>query len=137
MCRRNESALTSFRQDVASGDLPDVAMLIPNSCHDAHNCSLSVADAWLKHQMRAIENGPDWASGRLAVVITTDEDDGHHRNRILTVVVHPSLHGTVATTRLSHYSLSRALAELAGVRPLAEARRAHSLLAAFGLRPPG
>jgi hypothetical protein len=35
---------------------------------------------------------------------------------------------------LTHYSLSRAYAEAAGVRPLAHAAHSRSLLQAFGLR---
>jgi phospholipase C len=36
-----------LRQDITSGRLPRVGMVIPNLCNDAHDCSLRTADAWL------------------------------------------------------------------------------------------
>jgi acid phosphatase len=78
-------------------------------------------------------NGPDWASGGLAIVITADEDDGAHGNRVLTVVAHPALSHVVVDARLTHYALSRSYAEVAGVRPLRNAVDARSLLQRFGL----
>ena len=65
------------------------------------------ANAWLRSQVGAVLDGSDFTSGRLAVVITADEDDRHHGNRVLTVVAHPDLHHRVVTRRLTHYALSR------------------------------
>ncbi|MDM7856287.1 alkaline phosphatase family protein [Cellulomonas alba] len=134
-CRRYDVPLTALRADVAAGRLPAVGMVVPNLCDDAHDCSLARADAFMRRYVGAVLAGPDWHSGRLAVVITADEDDRHHGNRVLTVVAQPSLHGVVVRTRLNHYALSRSLAEVAGVPPLRHAATARSLLRAFGLTP--
>ena len=109
-------------------------MLVPDVCHDAHDCPLAQADAWISDQLGMVLEGPDFRAGRLAVVITADEDDGSDNNRILTVVAHPGLEHAVVHERLSHYSMSRAYAEVAGVQPLRRAADATSLLQAFGLR---
>jgi acid phosphatase len=53
---------------------------------------------------------------------------------VLTVVVHPSQHGDVVTTPLSHLSLSRLYTEVLGVAPLRAAATAPSMAAAFHLR---
>lgn len=132
-CRRDDVPLTAFAPDVRAGRLPTVGMVIPDLCHDAHDCALARADAFLRRYVGMVLAGPDWRSGRLAVVITADEDDSHHGNRILTVVAQPSLHGVVVHQRLDHYSLTRALAEVAGTAPLRHAATARSLLAAFRL----
>lgn len=139
LCAADDLPVARLAEDVADGDLPTVGMLIPDLCHDAHDCRLSTADAWLKRQLRPVLAGPDFTGGDLALVITADEDDDHHGNRVLTVVAHPSLEGSdrVVRTRLNHYGLSRSLAEVAGVRPLRQARTARSVLAAFGLTPRG
>jgi acid phosphatase len=79
--------------------------------------------------------GPDWRSGHLAIVITADEDDRDHGNRILTVVAHPALHHVVVSAPLTHYALSRAYADVAGFAPLHHARTAPDLLRRFGLTP--
>lgn len=132
-CRAHDVRLRQLRGDVEAGALPRVGMVVPDTCHDAHDCSLATADRWLHRKVGMVLGGPDFAAGDLAVVITADEDDYDHGNRVLTVVAHPSLDHTVVKQRLSHYSLSRAYAEAGGFRPLAKARHARSLLAAFGL----
>jgi acid phosphatase len=134
-CAQFDLPLTALPADLAAGALPNVGMVIPNTCHDAHDCSLGEADAWLQQQIGAVMAGPDWAAGRLAVVVTADEDDHDQDNLVLTVVAHPSLHGLVVHDPLTHLSLSRALSELAGGQPLADAATAPSLWDAFGLRP--
>ena len=133
-CKRYDVPLDSLPADVAAGRLPDVGMVVPDLCDDAHDCPLSTADSWLKTEVRLLMSGPDWRSGRLAVVVTADEDDYTQDNLVLTVVAHPSLHGVTVTQPLDHYSLARAWSEVAGARPLGEAASAPSLLAAFGLR---
>ncbi len=137
LCRRDDVPLRRFNRDVDNGRLPAVGMVIPDLCNDAHDCDLGRADAWLRKRIRRVFDGPDWAAGRLAVVITADEDDGAHGNRILTVVAHPGVRHRVVRTRLNHYSLSRSYAEVAGVRPLRHAADARPLLQRFGLTPAG
>jgi hypothetical protein len=124
-----------FRSDVRSGALPTVGWLIPNLCNDAHQpeCPLARADSWLRSVLPAIVAGPDWRSGRLAVVVTADEDEGTADNNILTVVMHPSLHGRVVDTALNTYSLTRFQEQVAGVPYLGKARTAADFGSAFGL----
>jgi phospholipase C len=134
LCTANDVPLDQLAADVGSGDLPAVGMLVPDVCHDAHDCPLAQADTWISNQVGMVMDGPDFASGRLALVITADEDDHSDNNRVLTVVAHPGLEHAVVHEHLDHYSLSRAYAEVAGVRPLRQAAQATSLLQAFGLK---
>lgn len=133
LCRRHDVPLRRLATDVDAGHLPAVGMVIPDLCNDAHDCSLGQADQWLGTYVQQAMSGPDWADGHLAIVITADEDDDHHGNQVLTVVVHPSLRHRVVSTALTHYSLSRALAEVGGFAPLGQATTAADLLQAFGL----
>jgi acid phosphatase len=118
---------------IAAQALPNVGLVVPNECHDAHDCDLAVADAWFRGWMEKIMAGPDWRSGRLAVVLTADEDDMSRDNLVLTVVAHPSLRGKVVSERLDHYALTRLLEDVAGAPYLGNARTATSLGDAFGL----
>jgi acid phosphatase len=120
--------------DVRAGTLPNVGMLIPNICNDAHNCTLATADDWLKSWLPTIMSGPDFTTGRLAIVVTADEDDRKSGNTVLTTVVSRSLDGAhkVVSTPLTHYSLSAWLSRLAGGTPLREGASAPDLKAAFG-----
>ena len=137
-CRANDvpSGTTTsgaLHNDIVAGRLPTVGMLVPDVCHDGHDCSPGTADAWLKRWVPAIMAGPDYRAGRLAIVITFDEDDNRSGNRVYTAVVHPSLHAKTVTTTLNHYSLSASLSRIAGQKPLRKAATATPFLTAFGL----
>lgn len=132
-CLANDVPLGALGGDVAAGRLPDVGMVIPDLCNDAHDCDLGVADRWLRTQVETVMAGPDWRAGRLAIVVTADEDDHRQDNLVLTVVAHPSLHRAVVTTPLTHYSLARLYSEVVGAPPLGEAATAPSIATAFGL----
>ena len=100
-CMRYDQPVAALDAAIRTGRLPNAGMVVPNQCHNAHDCDLSQADAWFAGYMRKIFAGPDWRSGHLAVVLTADEDDHSQDNKILTVVVHPSQHAHVVrdTTR--------------------------------------
>jgi phosphatidylinositol-3-phosphatase len=122
--------------DIAQNALPNVGMVIPNLCNDAHNdgCSLAGADDWLKGWLPQILSSSDFTSGRLVVVITADEDDHSMGNKILTVVLSANgPHGRVVTSPLTHYSLSGLYSHVIGAPPLANAASAPSMSRAFGL----
>ncbi len=133
-CARFDVPVDQLSADAAKGQLPDAGMVIPDLCNDAHDCELSAADQWLRTHIDAAMAGPDWHSGRLAIVVTADEDDHQQDNLVLTVVAHPSLHGVVVTTPLTHYSLARLYSEILGAGPLGEAASAPSMATAFGLQ---
>jgi acid phosphatase len=108
-------------------------MVVPDICHDAHNCSLAIADAWLQQEVGLAMSGPDFRAGRLAIVVTADEDDGSQDNTVLTVVVHPSLRHRVVASPLTQLSLSRLYTEVLGTAPLRDAAAAPSMATAFHL----
>jgi phosphatidylinositol-3-phosphatase len=132
-CRRHDVPMRAFGGDVDRGRLPNAGMVVPNLCHDAHDCSLAGADTWLHRRLRRVRQGPDWQSGHLAVVITADEDDGSQGNKVLTVVMHPSQHSRVVRRRLTHYSLTRLYEDVLGARHLGRASGAPSMSGAFRL----
>ena len=136
-CEKYDVPITELGKDVTSGRLPNAGMVVPDLCNDAHNCDLSVADTWLRNEIGMVMAGPDWRSGNLAIVVTADEDDHHQDNLVLTAVAHPSMHGAVVTTPLTHYSLARLYSEVLGAEPLGEARSAASMATAFGLELSG
>jgi acid phosphatase len=133
LCRRYDVPLTELHRDVIAAQLPNLGMVVPNRCNDAHDCALAQADSWLEDQVGEVLDGPDWRSGRLAVVVTADEDDHSQGNKVLTVVIHPSQRHHVVTTPLTHYSLARLYEDVAGLPHLANAASAASMTSAFGL----
>lgn len=122
-----------LREDIDTGRLPTVGMLIPDICNDGHDCPLSVADSWLKGWLDQLMAGPDYRAGRLAIVVTFDEDDRSAGNTVLTVVISPYTSAVTSSLAYSHYSLTRYFAELTGTPPLRAAATTRSLRAAFGI----
>jgi len=133
ICQRYDVPVDRLSEAITQGALPNVGMVIPNVCNDAHNCPLGTADAWFESWMTKIFDGPDWRSGHLAVVLTADEDDKSSDNTVLTVVIHPSQRANVVTSPLTHYSLTRLFEEVAGTPFLFGAASAPSMAKAFGL----
>ena len=123
----------ALADDVAGGTLPEVGLVVPDLCNDAHDCPLSTADRWVNGWMTAVLKGPDWLAGRLAVVVTFDEAERSSANTVLTVVAAPTLHGDVVGASLSHLSWTRWMSDLAGSPAPGDALDAPSLGAAFGL----
>jgi acid phosphatase len=63
--------------------LPTVSFVIPNLCHDMHDCSVAVGDAWLRAHLGGYA---DWAMSHDSLLILTwDEDDGSQANHIVTI----------------------------------------------------
>lgn len=132
-CLAHDRNLNPFPADAAGNGLPNVGFLIPNLAHDAHDASLSVADSWLKRQLTPVLRSTDFMSGRLVVIVTADEDDKHSGNVVLTSVLTPSISHKVVHTPLTHYSLTRFIAQVLGVKPLQNGATAPDMKAAFGL----
>ncbi len=133
-CRQTNRSDATFRADAAANALPTVGFLIPDRCADAHDCSLTVADSYLKTMLEPVLESTDFSSGRLAVVITADEDDRRGPNYVLTTVLHSDLHAKVTRAKLSHYSVSRLLSHVSGSAPLRSAADAGDLADAFGFQ---
>jgi len=132
-CRRHDVPATRLAHDAAAGTLPDVGFVIPDVMHDAHDGTLAQADRWISRRITTLTAGPDWTSGRLAIVVTADEDDTHHGNKVLTVVATHGQRPRVVRRPLDHYSLSGFLSEVIGAKPLRHAKTAPSLAKAFGV----
>lgn len=132
-CNLYDVPLTQLGTDAANGTLPNVGMVVPNQANNGHNRGLDYADAWFEARMRSVFAGPDWLSGRLAVIVTADEDDRLSGNSVLTAVIHPSQDGRVVTTPLTHYSLTRLLEDVSHSPYLDGAATAPDMVAAFGL----
>ena len=132
-CRTHDLPVSRLWTAIRSGQMPNAGLVIPNKCHDAHDCSPSTADVWFRHLMTKVFGGRDWRAGRLAVVLTADENDGSPGNNVLTVVIHPSQNHHVVSAPLTHYSLTQLYGKVTHTAYLGHARTAPSLARAFGL----
>lgn len=111
-----------FPMDLASGQLPNLSFVTPNLCDDAHNCALSVADAWLKKNIAPLLASTPFKDDGL-LIITFDEsatDDTHGGGRVAAVFISPAFSkpGYQSTTLYQHESTLRLMLEGLGVQSL-------------------
>ncbi|WP_432968336.1 alkaline phosphatase family protein [Dactylosporangium sp. CA-233914] len=111
--------------------LPTVAFVVPDLCHDMHDCPKGDADAWLRHTLGSYV---DWAETHNSLLILTfDEDDRTDGNHIPTVVVGAGVRPGDRTERIDHYTILRTIEDLYGLPPLGAAAQATPLKVLSGM----
>jgi hypothetical protein len=109
------SDFSSFRAGEA-----DFSLIIPNLCHDMHDCSVAEGDRFLRDWLPRLIDGADWTDRDL-LVITFDEGAGRdQQNEVLTLfagsVAKP---GFRSPNRYDHYSLLRTFEDVWGLACIA------------------
>ena len=116
--RRNLVPFSQFPTDLANNTLPDFSFIVPNLCHDAHNCGLLQADAWLQTNIAPLLASPVFQRDGL-LIITFDESSGDDRNgggRVVWLAVSPKAkRGYESGTFYQHESALRLMAEGLGL----------------------
>jgi phosphatidylinositol-3-phosphatase len=107
----------------------DYALIVPNLCHDMHDCSIPDGDAWLRGFVPQITASAAFRDGGL-LVVTFDEGDPHAQGdaRVATILVSPAVKaGSRSAIEHDHYSLLRTIQSAWGLDCLAESCRANTL----------
>jgi hypothetical protein len=111
----------------------DYALIVPNLCHDMHDCSIAQGDAWLGAFVPRITSSPAFRDGGL-LVVTFDEGDPHAEGdaRVATILRSPLVvAGLRSSVMHDHYSLLRTIQDAWGLDCLAESCRANTLAEFF------
>ena len=108
--------------DVRGGTLPTVGLVTPNLQHDGHDGTPAQADAWLRTWMPVLMSGPDWRSGRLAIVVVFDE--GETTEQVPFVLMAPGLSAVKISEPANQYALTRLIDKVIGAAPLRKASSA-------------
>jgi phosphatidylinositol-3-phosphatase len=104
---------------------PAFAFVAPDLCSDAHDCSVSTADAWLAHFVPPLLRLP-----RTAVFVVFDEGSsdvgggGHVPALALGTAIRPHVRSAQPS---GHYVLLRTIEDALGVAPLGASARAQPL----------
>lgn len=107
---------TSFPQGNFAS-LPTVSLVVPdmtNSMHDGVlGTAIATGDSWLANNMNAYIQ---WARTNNSIfILTTDEDDGAHSNRILTIITGGMVTSGYFSQPITHHSVLRTIAEMYGL----------------------
>lgn len=117
-----------LHEALTSGNLPSFSFLVPDQCHNMHDCSAVEGDKWLGSWLPRILGSPNYADGRTAVIITWDEGEGGSDGQNClnkageaschppTFVISPSTRpGTNSDTPFNHYSVLRTTEDMLGL----------------------
>ncbi|HEX6869668.1 MAG TPA: alkaline phosphatase family protein [Micromonosporaceae bacterium] len=114
---------TAFPSDFSR--LPTVAFVVPDLCHDMHDCSVATGDAWLREHLDAYAR---WAAAHNSLlVVTFDEDDKSAGNHILTFLVGAPVWPGRYGQPVDHYGLLATMEDLYGLGRLGRAASATAL----------
>jgi hypothetical protein len=108
---------TALPSDYAA--LPTVSFLIPNLCHDMHDCSVATGDAWMRDH---VDPYARWARAHNSLLLVTfDEDDNSHGNHILTFVTGAGIRPGRYGQALDHYGVLATIEDWYGLPRLGNA----------------
>ncbi|HXP19839.1 MAG TPA: alkaline phosphatase family protein [Streptosporangiaceae bacterium] len=115
------------------GRLPTVSFVIPNLCHDMHDCSVAAGDAWLRTHIGGYAR---WAMSHDSLLILTwDEDDGSQSNHITTIFVGQRVITGSYRRPITHYNVLRTIEQAYGLRPIGRAASAAPITGIWRSRP--
>jgi phosphoesterase family protein len=137
----------AFLSDISNDTLATYTVVVPNLCHDSHDCSLETADGWVNTWITRIVSSKTYDRGTTAIFITWDDsgtdppqvDDCTLSDApdclVPFYVISPSVRpGTIVSERLTMYSLLRTTEEQLGITTiLGAAANAPSLRPLFRL----
>ena len=103
--------LARFRRDLSTRHLPDLSLVVPDLCHDMHDCPVTVGDAWLASFLSPLLRSPAMRNGVVFVVFDEGEifdsaGGGHVPALVLGPLVRPA---SRSSAPLDHYSLLRTI----------------------------
>jgi phosphatidylinositol-3-phosphatase len=122
---RNHNPWVEFRDVPASDNLayhgfpsspPSLVWIVPNLCHDTHNCAVKVGDKWLSENLPPIIAWDKNNDGLLILTWDEADPDKSGKNHIPTVLVGPMIRsGAKSDQDVDHYSTLRTLETVLGI----------------------
>jgi acid phosphatase len=105
--------------------LPTVSFVIPDLCHDMHDCTVAAGDAWARAHIAPYAA---WAmTHRSLLIVDWDENDGSPGNQIPTIFVGQMVNPGRYGQDITHYSVLHTIENLYGLPPLGQARSARAI----------
>ncbi len=110
---------TQLRSDLATGRLPDFALVVPNLCNDMHDCPVSTGDGWLRTNIVPLLSRPQLADSVVFVVFDEGSTDIGGGGRVAALALGPLVRpGARSRQQTGHYGLLRTIEDAWGLPPL-------------------
>ena len=117
--RKNLVPFTQFAKDLANNALPAYSFITPNLCNDAHDCSLTTADNWLKNKIGPLIASSTFQNGGLLIIVFDESatDNTKGGGRIAWVAISPKFSrlGYKSTKLYQHQSTLRLMMQGLGL----------------------
>lgn len=116
-----------FSRDLASGRLPAFSLIVPNLCHDMHDCSVETGDAWLGAFLTPLLRNPKLANS-VVFVVTDEPTDLDPSAPVAALALGPLVKpGSRYPARSSHYALLRTVEDAWGLPRLGRSAQARPI----------
>ncbi|MGZ4281245.1 MAG: alkaline phosphatase family protein [Gaiellaceae bacterium] len=113
--RRRVVPLRQFSRDLAANRLPSFSLVVPDLCHDMHDCSVATGDSWLKGFLKPLLASPKLANS-VVFVVFDEPNSAAPSGKVPALALGPLvLTGSVDATRTSHYGLLRTIEDAWGL----------------------
>jgi hypothetical protein len=124
---RHVVPLRQFGRDLATGVLPSFALIVPNLCHDMHDCSVETGDTWLGGFISPLLRNATLAHS--AIFIVTDEPTSEDADEAVPALALGPLvvPGSKYSAQTSHYGLLRTIEDAWGLPRLGQSARARPI----------
>jgi len=110
-------------RDLAARRLPDFSLVIPDLCHDMHDCSVATGDTWLKTHVVPLLHSHELRGGVVFVVFDEGTSDRGGGGRIDALALGPTVRrGSRFTKTTNHYGLLRTIEDAWGLPRLGLSR---------------
>ena len=117
--------LSAFARDLRTHALPDFSLVVPDLCHDMHDCPVATGDAWLHAFLPRLLRSSELARGVVYVVFDEGTGGAGGGGRVPALVLGPLVRpGARARLPLDHYSLLRTVEDGWGLPRLGRSRNA-------------
>ena len=120
-CPSQVVPFSQFAADL-SATTPRFAWITPDECHNGHDCSNAVSDAWLSKTVPPILASTAWQDNGV-LLITWDEGEDS-ANSVLTLVIRPDPLNHSSAQPYDHYSLLATIEDQFGLPRLGNAAQA-------------
>ena len=104
-----------------------LTVVVPNLCHDMHDCSTQTGDQWLKSNLPPFLAYDKKHNGLLVLTWDEADPDASGKNQIATLLIGPMIEPGKYAQDITHYSTLRTIEDIFGVACTADACQAHDL----------
>jgi phosphatidylinositol-3-phosphatase len=110
---------SQFSKDLANNALPAFSFIVPNLLDDAHDGTLTQADAWLKNNIAPLVASSTFQKDGILIIVfdeSFDSDTAHGGGHVAAIVIGPKVKGGYKSSTLyQHQSLLKTVMEALGL----------------------